>query len=160
MEVAGSTSGSILEVKSNKRIVVVAEAEPVTGSALDSHEVRFEKNLESALDAIVLSRPDLVLYFTKGKNDGLEEHVMTWLIEGFRGKFLLFDPGNKVKDHEALVESQVVDEYHSGPISPARFSSIVKNQLVQGIRFASPRAMTTFDLFRNLFERSLNAVFF
>jgi hypothetical protein len=149
-----------MELKSNRRILIVAGADHGGNSALNTHEVLHAKSLEAALEPIAVSRPDLVIYFTKGKNDELEEHVMTWLIEGFRGKFLLFDPSNRVKESQILVDSQVVDEYLCGPISPSRFVSIIKSQLTQDSRFAAPRAMTTFDLFRNLFDRSLNAVFF
>ncbi len=146
--------------KSNRRILIVAGPRNIAESSLAPHEILYAKHLESALEVISASRPDLVIYFTKGKNDSLEEHVMTWLIEGFRGKFLLFDPSNRVKDFNTLLQSQVVDEYLSGPVGPTRFISIIKSQLTQDIRFAAPRAMTTFDLFRNLFDRGLNAIFF
>lgn len=146
--------------KSNRRILIISGPKELEGSALAPHEVLFTKSLDSSLEVIGTSRPDLVIYFTKGKTDDLEEHVMTWLIEGFRGKFLLFDPLNRVNDFHILMESQVVDEYLSGPVSPSRFASIIKSQLSHDIRFASPRAMTTFDLFRNLFDRGLNAIFF
>ncbi len=146
--------------RSNRRILIIAGPKEVVESALAPHEVLHSRGLDSAVDQISISRPDLVIYFVKGKHEDLEEHVMTWLIEGFRGKFLLFDPANRVQDYQTLVESQVVDEYLSGPVSPSRFISIIKSQLTKDIRFASPRAMTTFDLFRNLFDRGLNAIFF
>lgn len=127
---------------------------------LDLHEVVHTRDLASSIDAISDLRPDLVLYFVKGGQIDLEEHVMTWLIEGFRGRFIVLDTSNRIKDYEILLDSQVVDEYYSGPISPSRFKSIVQSQLTHDLRFASPRAMTTFDLFRNLFDRGLNAIFF
>lgn len=150
----------INDIRSNRRILIIGGNEQGAHAALSSHETIFAKNLESALKPISVSRPDIVILFSKSKSEDIEEHVMTWLIEGFRGKFLLFDPGNRVRDSEILLESQVIDEYLSGPVSPSRFVSIIKSQLTQDIRFAAPRAMTTFDLFRNLFDRSLNAVFF
>jgi GGDEF domain-containing protein len=146
--------------KSNRRILIIGGPKSDVDNSLYPHEILRSKNLETSLEILSNSRPDLVVYFSQGKDDSLEEHVMTWLIEGFRGKFILFDPNNRVGDFEILLESQVVDEYFSGPVSPARFVSIIKSQLTRDVRFASPRAMTTFDLFRNLFDRGLNAIFF
>lgn len=149
-----------MEWKSNRRLLIVAGPKPISKEKLAPHEGESAKSLEAAFHCISTSRPDLVIYFAKGKDDHLEEHVLTWLIEGFRGKFLLFDPFNRVKDSETLLRSQVIDDYFSGPIGSERFLTIVKNRLAQDSHFAPPRAMTTFDLFRNLFERGLNAIFF
>jgi PAS domain-containing protein len=122
--------------------------------------VRSASDLEGAFEIFTKARPDLVIYFAHRSEDHLEEHVLTWLLEGFRGKFIVFDPANRVKDSDVLVERQVVDEYLCGPVSPIRFISLIKSNLTRDVRFASPRAMTTFDLFRNLFDRCLNAIFF
>ena len=124
------------------------------------HEWLFAKNLRDAVDVITNARPDLVIYFAKGKDDHLEEQVFTWLIEGFHGKFLLFDPFNRVKNSALLLQSQVIDDYFSGPIGTERFVTIVKNRLSQDSHFAPPRAMAAFEMFRNLFERGLDAIFF
>lgn len=146
--------------RSNRRILIIGGPRTEVDASLYPHETLRSKNLDGSLEIISNTRPDLVVYFSQGKEDHLEERVMTWLIEGFRGRFLLFDPSNRIKDFEVLLESQVVDEYFSGPVSPARFLSIIKSQLTRDVRFASPRAMTTFDLFRNLFDRGLNSIFF
>lgn len=146
--------------QSNRKILMVGGPKHGNHLGMDIHEIHSSKNLESSLEKISEIRPDLVIYFTKDKAEDIEEHVMTWLIEGFRGKFVIFDPKNRIKDSEVLMESQVIDEYYSGPVSPTRFNSIVKSQMSQDLRFANPRAMTTFDLFRNLFDRGLNAIFF
>jgi len=149
-----------MEWKSNRRVLIIGGPKSLSQESLAPHETAYAKSLDSALGIITSSRPDLVIYFAKGKDDSLEEYVLTWLIEGFRGKFLLFDPQNKVEDATTLLQSQVIDDYFSGPIGTARFVTIVKNRLAQDSHFAPPRAMTTFDLFRNLFERGLNAIFF
>ena len=148
-----------MEWKSNRRILCIAESPPVLQPPLSMHEVLHVKRLERAGEIMHQNRPDLVIYFIKDKGDDLEEHVLNWLIAGFRGKILLFDPQNRVKDSEALIHGQVIDEYHDGPIGQARFHTILKSHLAHDLRFASPRAMTTFDLFRNLFDRCLNAIF-
>ncbi|HKX13125.1 MAG TPA: PAS domain-containing protein, partial [bacterium] len=126
---------------------------------LSIHEIIHAKKLEAATEIMRQTRPDLVIYFIKDKGDDLEEHVLNWLISGFRGKILLFDSQNRVKDSEALIHGQVIDEYHDGPIGQNRFLSILKSHMTHDFRFAPPRAMTTFDLFRNLFDRCLNAIF-
>lgn len=149
-----------MEWKSNRRILTIAEVKPVLSPTLNLHEINHAKKLEDATAIIHETRPDLIVYFTKDRCDDLEEHVLDWLIAGFRGKILLFDTFNKVKDHEALLQGQVIDEYHDGPVGQARFLAILKSHLSHDLRFASPRAMTTFDLFRNLFDRCLNAIFF
>jgi len=149
-----------MEWKSNRRVLIIGGPKSLSHESLAPHETIYAKTLDSALGVITSSRPDLVVYFAKGKDDALEEYVLTWLIEGFRGKFLLFDPLNKVQDSQTLLQSQVIDDYFSGPIGSARFVTIIKNRLAQDSHFAPPRAMTTFDLFRNLFERGLNAIFF
>jgi hypothetical protein len=148
-----------MEWKSNRRILTIAESKPNLAPALNVHEIRHAKKLEEATAIIHDWRPDLIVYFIKDRGDDLEEHVLDWLIAGFRGRILLFDPMNRVKDEEALVRSQVIDEYHEGPVGQARFLAILKSHLSHDPRFASPRAMTTFDLFRNLFDRCLNAIF-
>jgi len=141
------------------KILIVDGPNGIADLSFQPHEVFQSKSLEGALPIVIDHRPDLVVYFSRGKDDRLEEHMMTWLIEGFRGRFLLFDTNNRVLDHEALLESQVVDEYFSGPVGRVHFLSILKSQISHDIRFASPRAMTTFDLFRNLFDRGLNSIF-
>lgn len=148
-----------MEWKSNRRILIVAETLPNLQSPLSIHEILHAKRLEEATEIMRNTRPDLVVYFIKDRGDDLEEHILNWLIAGFRGKILLFDPQARVKDSEALIHSQVIDEYHDGPLSQARFFTILKSHLSHDLRFASPRAMTTFDLFRNLFDRCLNAIF-
>ena len=148
-----------MEWKSNRRILTIAEAPPSLQPPLVFHEMLHVKRLGAASEIIRQSRPDLVVYFIKDKGDDLEEHVLTWLIAGFRGKILLFDTQNRVKESQALVQGQVIDEYHDGPIGQSRFLTILKSHLAHDLRFASPRAMTTFDLFRNLFDRCLNAIF-
>lgn len=142
------------------KILMIGPSHHTSRVSLDHHEVLTCKSLEKSLEIISQQRPDLVILFaTKGKIP-MEEYVMTWLIEGFRGKFIVFDPKNRLKDWEILMDSQVIDDYFPGPVSPVRFASIVKSQMTRDLRFASPRAMTTFDLFRNLFDRGLNALFF
>lgn len=148
-----------MEWKSNRRILTIAETPPSFKPPLAYHEMLYAKRLEGATEVIRTSRPDLVVYFIKDRGDDLEEHVLNWLIAGFRGKILLFDPNNRVKDSEALIHGQVIDEYHDGPIGQSRLLTIVKSHMAHDLRFASPRAMTTFDLFRNLFDRCLNAIF-
>lgn len=143
-----------------RKVLIIAGPKGVVEGAIKPHEVIYAKNIQSALEILSSARPDVVIYFAKGKNNDLEEHVMMWLIEGFRGKFILIDPSNRVRKFQTLIESQVVDEYISGPVSPTNFISLIKSQLSQDMRFASPRAMTTFDLFRNLFDRGLNPIFF
>jgi PAS domain S-box-containing protein len=145
----------------NRKILIIGDLKgSVDLSSLHPHEILRSKNLEGAFEVFTKARPDLVIYFAHRSEDHLEEHVMTWLLEGFRGKFIVFDPANRVKDSEVLIERQVVDEYLCGPVSPVRFISLIKSNLTRDVRFASPRAMTTFDLFRNLFDRCLNAIFF
>ncbi len=148
-----------MEWKSNRRILCIAETPPSLPAPLSIHEILHAKRLEGATEIMRQTRPDLVIYFIKDKGDDLEEHVLNWLISGFRGKILLFDSHNRVKDSEALLHGQVIDEYHDGPIGQVRFLTILKSHLSHDPRFASPRAMTTFDLFRNLFDRCLNAIF-
>lgn len=149
-----------MEWKSNRRVLIVAGPKSLSKDSLAPHEALFAKNLETSLKLIAEARPGLVVYFAKNRDDALEDHVLTWLIEGFHGKFLLFDSFNRVRDFSILVQSQVVDDYYCGPVSLSRFVSIVRNRLAHDGSFATPRAMTTFDLFRNLFERGLNAIFF
>lgn len=149
-----------MEWKSNRRVLIIAGPKPISSENLAPHEGLAAKNLNAAFTHISSSRPDLVIYFAKGKDDNLEEHVLTWLIEGFHGKFLLFDTMNRVKDSAVLLQSQVIDDYFSGPVGSERFLTIIKNRLSHESHFAPPRAMTTFDLFRNLFERGLDAIFF
>lgn len=149
-----------MEWKSNRRVLIIAGPKPISAESLAPHEGLAAKNLNAAFHHISSSRPDLVIYFAKGKDDNLEEHVLTWLIEGFHGKFLLFDTMNRVKDSAVLLQSQVIDDYFSGPVGSERFLTIIKNRLSHESHFAPPRAMTTFDLFRNLFERGLDAIFF
>lgn len=146
--------------QTKRKILMIRAPKTLPALSLAYMDVLHSKDLSDALGIISDERPDLVIYFAREQHDDLEEHVMTWLIEGFRGKFVVLDPANRIKDFEILLDSQVVDEYYSGPLSPERFLSIVKSQLTQDMRFASPRAMTTFDLFRNLFDRGLNAIFF
>lgn len=149
-----------MEWKSNRRLLIIGGPKHLSKESLGHHETTWAKSLEDAFGPISTQRPDLVIYFTKTNDQSLEEHVLTWLIEGFYGKFLLFDPMNRVKDSATLLQSQVVDDYFSGPVGHERFLTIVKSRLAQDVHFAAPRAMTTFDLFRNLFERGLNAIFF
>lgn len=149
-----------MEWKSNRRVLIIAGPKPISSESLAPHEGLAAKNLSDAFTHISSSRPDLVIYFAKGRDDCLEEHVLTWLIEGFHGKFLLFDTANRVKDSAVLLQSQVIDDYFSGPVGSERFLTIIKNKLSHDSHFAPPRAMTTFDLFRNLFERGLDAIFF
>ncbi|MFO1464789.1 MAG: hypothetical protein U1F66_13560 [bacterium] len=146
-------------IRSNHRILFIGGGKEFDLTDIHPHEVSHAKTLDSAYEAVSRFRPDLVFYFVKGRHEKLEEQIMTWLIGGFRGKFILLDLFNRVQDIKTLLQSQVVDEYFSGPISPARLNSILKSQLIHDTRFASPRAMTTFDLFRNLFDRGLNAIF-
>jgi len=149
-----------MDWKSNRRLLLIGEPGYLAKESLGRHEISHAKNLEAAFPTVTELRPDLVLYFAKNDSPNLEEHVLTWLVEGFHGKVLLFDPMNRVKDSTVLLQSQVIDDYFSGPIGRERLLTIVRNQLAQHGHFAPPRAMTTFDLFRNLFERGLNAIFF
>ncbi len=127
---------------------------------LSPHQVLLARNLESSFECVHEDRPDLILYFAQGSETRLEEHVMTWLIEGFRGKIILLDSKNRVEQPETLLAGQVIDDYVSGPVSPSRFVALIKSHLALNGRTAEPHALTTFDLFRNLFERGINAIFF
>jgi|GEM_PF-3199300 len=119
------------------------------------------RRLEEVMDLIRgEQRTDLIIYFSHGPEERLEEQVMAWLIEGFRGKIVVLDTANRIRDADALIEGQVIDDYVSGPVSIHRFISIIKNHLGHARQMQSSRALTTFDLFRNLFERGINAIFF
>ena len=114
-----------MEWKSNRRLLIIGEPAYLAKDSLGRHETSYTKNLDSAFNSISSLRPDLVIYFAKSDSPSLEEHVLTWLIEGFHGKFLLFDPLNRIKDSTILLQSQVVDDYFSGPISGERFLTMV-----------------------------------
>ena len=153
--------GEITPVVSPYRsILIIGGHKLEVDKELSPHRVLTARGLEFSLEVVRSERPDLILYFDHGRDDRLEEHVMTWLIEGFRGKIVVLDPSNRIKAAEVLLEGQVIDDHLSGPVSLNRFVSIIKSHLGHSGRSSSPRALTTFDLFRNLYERGINAIFF
>lgn len=162
MEPAETVSGEAHrapETSGYRKILIAGGQKLDLGKELTPHEVLFARNLESSFELVREQRPDLIMYFTHSRDDRLEEHVMTWLIEGFRGKIVVLDPSNRTMDPEVLMEGQVIDDYVSGPVSLTRFVSLIKSHLSLSGR-SSPHSLTTFDLFRNLFERGINAIFF
>src|SRR5579885_99462 len=129
--------------RSYRTILIVGGQKLEVGKALSPHRILMARGLEASFESVRDERPDLIVYFDHGRDDRLEEHVMTWLIEGFRGKIIVLDPDNRLKDAESLLEGQVIDDHLSGPVSPNRFVSIIKSQLGGNARSASPRALTT-----------------
>ncbi|KAB2843009.1 PAS domain-containing protein [bacterium] len=142
------------------RILMVHPPAVVSQIDLSSHELSLASDLDAADEAVASERPDMVVLFAAEGSTEIEQHVMTWLVEGFKGKLILFDPHEVIPDPTDLVSGQVVDDFFPGPVSIHRFTTILQNKMLQGTRFAAPRAMTTYDLFRNLFDRGLSAIFF
>ncbi|MDL1870765.1 hypothetical protein FBR05_01010 [Deltaproteobacteria bacterium PRO3] len=142
------------------RILIVHPPVSISQVDLSSHDIHLVPDLDAADEAVSSGRPNMVVLFADDRTAELENHVMTWLVEGFKGKLILFDPHETIGDHGELVSGQVVDDYFAGPVSVHRFATILQSKVLQGTRFAAPRAMTTYDLFRNLFDRGLSAIFF
>lgn len=142
------------------RLLIAHAPTSISQVDLSSHDVRLVPDLDAADEAVSSGRPDMVVLFADEGSAEIEHHVMTWLVEGFKGKLILFDPHETIADHAELVGGQVVDDFYAGPISVHRFATILQSKMLQGTRFAAPRAMTTYDLFRNLFDRGLSAIFF
>lgn len=142
------------------RILIVHPPQALSQLELRPHELFFSPDLESADGTVSEERPDIVVCFADQDASDLENHVMTWLIEGFRGSVIVFDPRGQIEDYDQILQGQVIDDYVAGPVSAERFMAILRSKLLKSTSFAPPRAMTTFDLFRNLFDRGLSAIFF
>lgn len=145
---------------SHHRFLVINPPKNFSHLDLRPHEVRSTLDLDSADLHISEERPDIVVFFPGEESLNLENHVMTWLIEGFKGKFVVFDPFGYIQDYEELMHGKVIDDYIAGPVSVQRLETILKTKLIHDSPFATSRATTTFDLFRNLFDRGLSATFF
>lgn len=158
METAGETA--TLGQMQRQRILIVHPPPAVSQIHFQSQEIILSESLDVADEAVSTERPDMVVLFADHGSGELEDHVMTWLVEGFKGKLLLFDPQQQITDYSELLSGQVVDDFIAGPLSIQRFTTILQSKMMQGTRFAAPRAMTTYELFRNLFERGLSAIFF
>ena len=142
------------------RFLVVNPPKNFSQLDLRPHEVRSTPDLDSADLFVSEERPDIVVFFPGEESLNLENHVMTWLIEGFKGKFVVFDPFGYIQEYEELMHGKVIDDYIAGPVSVSRLETILKTKLVHDSPFATSRATMTFDLFRNLFDRGLSATFF
>src|SRR5262245_26357882 len=99
------------------RILIVHPPQLSTQIDPRPHELSFAPSLEVSDEVIAKERPDIVACFAERGAKEMESHVLTWLVQGFKGKLILFDPQNSVSDHQSLVAGQVVDDYFAGPIS-------------------------------------------
>lgn len=145
-----------------RSILIVSGTKLSLDSEIQPHRLMHARRLESVIPIVRDEKPDLVVIFLQGRDIQVEEAILTWMIEGFRGRVVLMDTGNRLSEGDAdiLRDGQVVDDIHSGPTTTERFLTILRSHLGQLTRAQSPRSLMTFDLFHSLFERGINAVFF
>lgn len=146
--------------RNSRKVLIVGGPKFDLGKELFPHAILRTSSLESSFEILSETRPDLIVHFVHKPNEPLEESILTWLIGGFRGNLVVFDPHNKLENFQALLSGNIIDAYVSGPVNPARLVTLVKSHLNPVGRGGISRTYALFDLFRHLFDRGMDAIFF
>jgi PAS domain-containing protein len=144
----------------HRKILIIGGPKQDLGKALQPHQILRTRTLETSFDVLSETRPDVIVHFVHGLAEPLEECILTWLIGGFRGNLAVFDPQNKLKDFQSLLDGNLIDAYVPGPVSPDRFASVIKSHMNPATLGGASRTYALFELFRHLFDRAMDAIFF
>ncbi|HEX5036610.1 MAG TPA: diguanylate cyclase [bacterium] len=144
----------------HRKILIIGGPKQDLGKTLQPHQILRTRTLEASFDILSETRPDVIVHFVHGADEPLEECILTWLIGGFRGNLAVFDPQNKLKDFQSLLDGNLIDAYVPGPVSPDLFASVIKSHMNPATLGGASRSYALFELFRHLFDRAMDAIFF
>lgn len=146
--------------RTSRKILILGGPALDLTKELHPHKMLRTPTLEGSFEMLEENRPDVIVHFVHKADEPLEETILAWMIGGFRGNLVVFDPQNRLKDSHSLTSGHLIDAYVAGPVSPTRFTAMIKSHLNPVGRGGASRSYAVFDLFRHLFERSMDAIFF